>query len=207
LVGEQTFWRLRLEPLQQQSLEEYDTAVKMGVAPEQARVFLLGYGLYVTWRWSCSLQGIIHFLRQRHSEKAQTEIQEFASAVLQLAQQFYPGSLIEFNPTGGPVKDPTNMEEYNHLYMLRTKITGFGIEVMQHLPCPFCAAPEMLTMSPWEMATTWGDHHVEEHTCDHCGRSIRLTFERTGEGSSIKSEQCGGDPQPEWLEPPMPVAE
>jgi thymidylate synthase (FAD) len=206
-TGTSTFFRGRLRSEQRQSIRSYEAAIKEGIAPEQARSFLLGYGLYVTWRWSCSLQGCIHFLRQRLEDKAQSEIRTYADCVLELAEQHFPASLIELNKSGGQVKDPTNMEEYNYLYMLRTKLTGYGLDVKQHLPCAFCAAPEMFTLSPWEMASTWGNLHEEEHTCEHCGRSLRMTFIRDGEGSTMRTEQCGGPPQPEWLTPPMPLAE
>jgi thymidylate synthase (FAD) len=90
-VGVQTFWRLQLEELQDESIKLYEKAIETGIAPEQARVFLLGYGLYVRWRWTCSLQGCIHFLHQRmERKKAQHEIAEYADAVYDLAARRYP---------------------------------------------------------------------------------------------------------------------
>ena len=55
-----------------------------GVAAEQARLFLPAYGMYVNYRWSASLQSVIHFLNQRLEEDAQVEIQEYAVAVREL---------------------------------------------------------------------------------------------------------------------------
>lgn len=68
----------------------YKSALDAGICPEQARVFLPAYSLYVTWRWSCSLQGLIHFLHQRLADDAQVEIQKYALAVHRLSQPLYP---------------------------------------------------------------------------------------------------------------------
>src|SRR5690625_3757380 len=34
----------------------YDEALELGIAPEQARLFLPAYGMYVRWYWTASLQ-------------------------------------------------------------------------------------------------------------------------------------------------------
>lgn len=98
-VGTQTFWRLQLEELQEKSILLYERAIEMGIAPEQARVFLLGYGLYVRWRWTCSLQGCLWFLHQRMDrQKAQHEIAEYADAVYDLASDRWPKVFAFFTP-------------------------------------------------------------------------------------------------------------
>ena len=71
----------------------YEEAMESGVAPEQARLFLPAYGLYVRWRWSTSLQGLMHFLEQRLHHDAQQEIQEYARAVLNLSYDKFSNSL------------------------------------------------------------------------------------------------------------------
>jgi thymidylate synthase (FAD) len=70
----------------------YNMALDNGIAPEQARLFLPAYGMYVVYRWSCSLQSVALFLNQRLSEDSQVEIQEYAKAVYTLAQPIYPVS-------------------------------------------------------------------------------------------------------------------
>ena len=67
-----------------EGLELYEKAMTDGVAAEQARLFLPAYGMYVNYRWSASLQSVIHFLNQRLEEDAQVEIQEYAVAVREL---------------------------------------------------------------------------------------------------------------------------
>lgn len=68
----------------------YRSAMESGIAPEQARVFLPAYSLYVTWRWSSSLQGLVHFLTQRLAEDSQSEIRKYATAVNRLAKPHFP---------------------------------------------------------------------------------------------------------------------
>lgn len=73
-------------------LAHYRWAMDNGICAEQARLFLLGYGLYVNYRWTASLQSIIHFLNQRLEEDAQKEIQDYAKAVFRLVQPKFPVS-------------------------------------------------------------------------------------------------------------------
>lgn len=68
----------------------YAMAMNNGVAPEQARLFLPAYGMYVSYRWSCSLQSATLFLNQRLEEDAQKEIQEYAKAVYKLLADKFP---------------------------------------------------------------------------------------------------------------------
>lgn len=71
----------------------YNLALQMGVCPEQARLFLPAYGMYVRYRWTVSLHGVMHFLAQRLEHDAQVEIQEYAKAVKTLAMGAFPESL------------------------------------------------------------------------------------------------------------------
>lgn len=70
--------------------EAYHQAMDDGIAPEIARLFLPAYGMYVRWRWTVSLQGVLTFLDQRLEHDAQYEIQKYAEAVLNLTKQAYP---------------------------------------------------------------------------------------------------------------------
>ena len=67
--------------------------LEQGIAPEQARLFLPAYGMYVTYRWSCSLQSVALFLNQRLGEESQVEIQEYAKAVFNLTKEKFPVSI------------------------------------------------------------------------------------------------------------------
>jgi thymidylate synthase (FAD) len=68
----------------------YHDAMNDGIAPELARLFLPAYGMYVRWRWTVSLQGVMTFLDQRLEHDAQWEIQEYARAVKNLSEQAFP---------------------------------------------------------------------------------------------------------------------
>ena len=68
----------------------YHDAMKDNVAPEIARLFLPAYGMYVRWRWTTSLQGVMTFLDQRLEHDAQVEIQEYAKAVRDLSHDAFP---------------------------------------------------------------------------------------------------------------------
>ena len=71
----------------------YNAALERGIAPEQARLFLPAYGMYVVYRWSCSLQSLALFLDQRLKEDSQVEIQKYAEAVRTLAVPKFPVSI------------------------------------------------------------------------------------------------------------------
>jgi len=68
----------------------YQQAMLDGIAPEQARLFLPAYSMYVRWRWTVSLQGVMTFLEQRLPHDAQSEIREYADAVLKLSEGIFP---------------------------------------------------------------------------------------------------------------------
>lgn len=71
----------------------YNMAIEQGIAPEQARLFLPAYSMYVMYRWSCSLQSVALFLNQRLNEDSQIEIQEYAKAVYLLSKEKFPVSI------------------------------------------------------------------------------------------------------------------
>jgi thymidylate synthase (FAD) len=76
--------------------EAYQSAMEQGIAPEQARLFLPAYGMYVRWRWTTSLQGVITFLDQRLPHDAQSEIREYADAVYVLSKDIFPKTFESF---------------------------------------------------------------------------------------------------------------
>lgn len=88
---------MKMNALLQKYIKEgealYSNAIEEGVAPEQARLFLPAYGMYVRWRWTSSLQGVLHFLDQRLEHDAQKEIQVYADVVSMLTSNAFPGSM------------------------------------------------------------------------------------------------------------------
>ena len=76
-----------------EGIKLYENAMQLGVAAEQARLFLPAYGMYVSYRWSCSLQSLALFLNQRLEKDAQKEIQEYAIALYNIAILKFPVSI------------------------------------------------------------------------------------------------------------------
>jgi len=73
----------------------YKRAINSGIAPEQARLFLPAYGMFVRWYWTASLQSVAHLIRQRTAPDAQYEFRLYAEAVKELAIEKFPISLGE----------------------------------------------------------------------------------------------------------------
>src|SRR5690554_3247716 len=76
-----------------ESLRLYEVAMADNICPEQARLFLPAYALYVRWVWTGSLQAVAHFLNLRLAEDAQKEIRDYAQAVEKLAREKFPVAL------------------------------------------------------------------------------------------------------------------
>lgn len=70
----------------------YKTALDLGIAPEQARLFLASYGLFVNYQWTVSVANLIHFLQERLAHDAQAEITELARGVYDLTSPLFPAT-------------------------------------------------------------------------------------------------------------------
>ena len=77
--------------------ELYERALGYNIAPELARLFLPSYGMYVRWRWTVSLQGVLTFLDQRLEHDAQVEIQDYAKAVKDLSASAFPKTFVSWD--------------------------------------------------------------------------------------------------------------
>jgi thymidylate synthase (FAD) len=87
----------RLEMLVKDGYEAYRGALEDGLAPEQARLLLPAYSMYVRWRWTASLNAVLHFLSLRNKDDAQYEIAEYAKAIDKLIHQHYPNTTKAWN--------------------------------------------------------------------------------------------------------------
>lgn len=85
----------KLNEFIQMGVKLYQEAMADNIAPEIARLFLPSYSMYVRWRWTTSLQGVMTFLDQRLEHDAQKEIQDYAFAVKDLAHQAFPNTFKE----------------------------------------------------------------------------------------------------------------
>ena len=92
-------WTERIGDLQKQGERYFQEMLDDGICPEQARLALPAYGVYIRWRWTISLQGVLHFLDQRTADDAQSEIRAMADAVLQLTEPLFPASFAAWRET------------------------------------------------------------------------------------------------------------
>lgn len=86
----------RMQDLVKQSHELYKEAMEDGIAPEQARLLLPAYSMYVRWRWTASLNALLHFISLRQSSDSQSEIQLYADAVFTEVQEAFPITATEW---------------------------------------------------------------------------------------------------------------
>lgn len=91
-----------LADIQLIATKTYENALKLGIAVELARGFLPAYFMYTVYRWSTSLNAVLHFLRERLEDKAQWEIQQYAIAVARMVRPLFP---VSYDTWGLP--DPT----------------------------------------------------------------------------------------------------
>ena len=78
-------------------LSLYNTLIKEGVAPEQARM-ILPQNVMINWVWTGTLLSWIHLIKERTSPTAQRETKEFAQMVEKIVREHYPisaGALLD----------------------------------------------------------------------------------------------------------------
>ena len=73
------------------ALHVYNTLIEKGIAPEQAR-FVLPQGMYTEWYWTGSLAAFARFYKQRKDDHAQWEIREYANAIGEIIEPYFPVS-------------------------------------------------------------------------------------------------------------------
>ena len=78
-------------------LSLYNTLIKEGVAPEQARM-ILPQNVMINWVWTGTLLAWVHLIKERTSPTAQRETKEFAQMVEKIVREHYPisaGALLD----------------------------------------------------------------------------------------------------------------
>lgn len=68
----------------------YERLMDLGVAPEQARLVLPGYALYIRWRWTASLQAVLNFIDLRLGHGAQNDIKPYANEISKHVYDHFP---------------------------------------------------------------------------------------------------------------------
>jgi thymidylate synthase (FAD) len=69
----------------------YESLIRAGVAPEQAR-FILPQGAMTEWWWTGSLSAYARVFRQRSDPHAQWEVREYADAISSMISPLFPVS-------------------------------------------------------------------------------------------------------------------
>jgi thymidylate synthase (FAD) len=80
----------KLMRLVEQQERLYREALDDGIAPEQARLLLPAYAMYVRWRWTASLNSLLHFLSLRLDSHSQWEIQQYANVINDEVMKHFP---------------------------------------------------------------------------------------------------------------------
>lgn len=80
-----------VQSLYDRALNMYETMIKNGVAPEQARM-VLPQAMYTSWFWTASLAAWARFYMLRSDPHAQSEIQDLAAMVGPIIQPLFPVS-------------------------------------------------------------------------------------------------------------------
>jgi thymidylate synthase (FAD) len=73
------------------AIDTYNTLLREGVAPEQAR-FVLPQGTYTEWWWTGSLAAYARVYGLRSDPHAQWEVREYAAAISKLIEPIFPVS-------------------------------------------------------------------------------------------------------------------
>lgn len=92
----QTWFQKQLNWSCKEDYALYLEAIKRGVAPEHARMFL-HVNHYTHWLWKQNLRNLFHFLALRDHGHSQIEAQAYAKAIIQLLQPHIPGLMKLFN--------------------------------------------------------------------------------------------------------------
>lgn len=94
---------------------------------------------------------------------------------------------------------PENMEQLADLTMQNMRIEGFGLDVVTHAPCPFCAEPDWMKWPIMDPRTPMETGAV----CGSCGRGAKAIFDEQPGSIRFELVQTSGPVQPDWFVPKM----
>lgn len=88
-------------------------------------------------------------------------------------------------------------QEYEAKFAANQKITGYGVDVAMHMPCPACAEPDFVVYKILEIEEIMS----KERVCTHCGVGMRAIFSHDNGGVSFEIVQTQGPDLPDYLPP------
>lgn len=102
-----------------------------------------------------------------------------------------------------------SMDELNTMATQNARVDGYGLEIAQFIPCPCCGTADCLKLMPAQMAMQGERSYAVTGSCGRCGRTFEVRVNRSEDGSEVSGGfvLVGGDPAPEWLQPPIPTGE
>jgi hypothetical protein len=92
------------------------------------------------------------------------------------------------------VSAPQTREEFEARFAANHRVSGYGMDVTVHQPCPFCGAPDFLTYRILETHKALAAFTV----CGECGRGMRAIVDAGPYGTSFEFVQTAGDDPPPW---------
>lgn len=99
----------QLTALGKQAFELYTQALEMGVAKEQARLFLPAWTSYYIWVCKVDAWNLMHFLRLRMASEAQWEIRQYARAIYEIFRDKMPWTAEAFDRYLNPLTTSSPM--------------------------------------------------------------------------------------------------
>lgn len=105
------------------------------------------------------------------------------------------------------MSEPQSFGEYLARFQANTVIDGFGMDVAQHVPCPWCAAADFQVLMPAAGILALDDRPnidaqmAMDTTCRECGRSGKSLISRGAGSVEFEFVQTDGPDAPEWLTP------
>jgi hypothetical protein len=91
--------------------------------------------------------------------------------------------------------DCKSFEQYKAKFFESQRITGYGLEVTMHIPCPFCAHPDFLIHKILDTEAAYR----AGATCKNCARGARGIFRHTEQGGvCAEFVQTAGEDPPAW---------
>lgn len=96
-------------------------------------------------------------------------------------------------------KQPASAQEFMLRHYKNYQVTGLGMDVATHMPCPGCAAKNWLVFKlPDTMRATSAGR-----VCEECHRGFRAVYQVGGGITRFEMVQTVGPALPDWHQPPM----
>lgn len=90
---------------------------------------------------------------------------------------------------------PSSYDEFLKRVGTNQMVSGYGVESVIHMPCPFCGAGHFVCYNVLQCEEALS----QSNTCDECHRSSKCVFEKKDRDTSFTLVQTGGPDCPQWF--------